>query len=69
MSEKLTVQQWAEHIDKEVKHKLFGKVLLVGVRTECDFNTNIMLNIKVISSAGVHYYWVYDYETEIIETT
>jgi hypothetical protein len=65
MKEILTPIQWAEHLNKYVKHTLFGEVLLVGLRTRREENRNLMLNIKTEHE----YFWVYDYETERIEYT
>jgi hypothetical protein len=64
MKETLTPVQWAEHLGKIVKHKLFGQCQLVGLRTRCEENRNLMLNIY---TKGGEYFWVYDYETEKTE--
>ncbi len=63
MKEILSVLEWAVEVNKYVRHLKFGEVLLVGVRTQCESNNNLMLNIKV----GNEYFWVYDYETYRIE--
>lgn len=46
----------------KAKHKLFGDVEIIGIRTECSSNNNKMYMVK---NDG-EYYWVYDYETELI---
>jgi len=46
----------------KARHKLFGDVDIVGIRTECSSNNNLMYMLK---NDG-EYFWVYDYETEII---
>jgi altronate dehydratase len=68
MKEILTPVQWAENLNKYVKHKKFGGVLLVGLRIECYENNNLMLLIKdnkVDNPTHNAYFWVYDYETEL----
>jgi hypothetical protein len=49
----------------EAYHKLFKKCFIVGVRTECESNNNIMYMIK-LNKKEAEYFWVYDYETKII---
>jgi hypothetical protein len=66
MKEILTPVQWAEHLNKYVKHKLFGEVLLVGLRIKCEENNNLMLNVK---EPDGEYFWVYNYETEPLGET
>jgi len=56
----LTPIQWAEKINSFVNHKLFGNVLLCGLRTKCESNNNLML---LIQNDEREYFWVYDYET------
>lgn len=46
----------------KAKHKLFGDVDIIGIRTECSSNNNKMYMVK---NDG-EYFWVYDYETELI---
>lgn len=43
-------------------HKLFGDVDIIGIRTECSSNNNKMYMVKNDGK----YFWVYDYETELI---
>jgi len=70
MKELLTPEQWALNLKRYVKHKLFGEVLLIGMRTECYENNNFMLLIKDNKINSPTYnaeFWVYDYETSPIE--
>ena len=46
----------------KAKHKLFGDVEILGIRTECSSNNNKMYMVK---NDG-EYFWVHDYETELI---
>ena len=46
----------------KAKHKLFGDVVLIGLRLECDSNNNKMYMVKV----NREYFWIYDYETDIV---
>ncbi|WP_297095561.1 hypothetical protein [uncultured Draconibacterium sp.] len=46
----------------KAKHKTFGELNLLGMRTECPSNNNTMFLVK----PDGQYYWVYDYETEIL---
>ena len=46
----------------KARHKLFGDVDIIGIRTECSSNNNKMYMVK---NKG-EYYWVYDYETKLI---
>ena len=69
MKEKLSPETWAAHLNKSVNHKLFGMCKLVGIRTECYENNNLMLMVHVQEESNHFnngYFWVYDYETEII---
>ena len=45
----------------EARHKLFGKVEVVGLRVKCEENNNLMY--LVITENG-KYFWTYDYETD-----
>lgn len=69
MKEILTPVQWAENLNKYVTHKLFGEMLLIGIRIKCYENNNLMLLLedhKLDSHTHNGQFWVYDYETELI---
>lgn len=58
-----TIQQpITEMLPIKAKHKFFGDVDILGVRIECNGNNNKMYMVK----DDGEYYWVYDYETELI---
>jgi hypothetical protein len=57
----LTLTEVCGHIGNPVKHKLLGVCEVIGVRTESDSSTQVMLFVK---KAGHGRLWVYDYETE-----
>jgi hypothetical protein len=60
--QELQKSNFAQMFPIKAKHKLFGYVSILGIRTECDSNNNLMYLIK---DDDGDYYWIYDYETEI----
>lgn len=66
MKQSLPPLKWAKFIGMDVLHQLFRTCKLIGLRTECESNNNLMLLIKTPSG---EYYWVYEYETYIIQPT
>jgi len=63
MERDLTPVQWAEHLGQTIKHNKLGICVLVGLRTQCEENNNLMLNVYTLKG---QFFWIYDYETGIL---
>jgi len=49
----------------KAKHKSFGDIQVIGVRTESNVSNNLMYYTKI----NGEYVWVYSYETELLLNT
>jgi len=50
----------------EAYHNFFKKCFIVGFRSECESNNNLMYMVRLNKKVS-EYYWFYDYETKIIK--